>query len=122
DAADHNLPLMYWYGLESICADQPDRAMSMALETKIPNILSFTVRRLTATGGDKALASLVGSIGGLNDPAKQAEVLRGINAALKGRREVAMPKGWDAIEAKLLASADEQVRSQARMLAVTFGS
>ena len=23
DATDHNLPLMYWYGLESICAAQP---------------------------------------------------------------------------------------------------
>jgi putative heme-binding domain-containing protein len=57
----------------------------------------------------------------LDDPSAQADVLRGVSAALKGRRQVAMPAGWRGVYAKLQASPDAQVREEAIGLALVFG-
>src|SRR6185437_12225654 len=52
DAKDHNLPLMDWYAMEAPCAADPDRALAVASNTQIPNILSFTARRIGSMGGN----------------------------------------------------------------------
>src|SRR5688500_14339621 len=96
--------------------------LALALETQIPNILSFTVRRLAATEGESSIAALATGLGRVDDEGKQIEILKGINEALKGRPTVPMPKGWQAVEVKLSGSKNEQVRSQVQALAVTFGS
>src|SRR5262249_24441892 len=46
----------------------------------------------------------------------------GLSAALKGQRKVAMPDGWPAIEEKLSASANPDVRAQVQALSLAFGS
>lgn len=56
-----------------------------------------------------------------NEPQFQLDILKGINAAMEGRRRVAAPKGWTAVREKLLASASRDVRAQAQSLAVVFG-
>jgi putative membrane-bound dehydrogenase-like protein len=122
DADDHNLPLMDWYAFEPMATVDPQRMLAMALEAKIPNILTFTVRRIAAMEGEAPLAALVGNLSRVQDPEKQLAILRGVNQALRGRRSVAMPKGWEAVEAKLSGSDNEAIRSQVRGLAVTFGS
>ena len=55
------------------------------------------------------------------DPALQLNVLKGMNAALKGKRDLPAPAGWELLYPKLRASGDEAVRQQAQILAVTFG-
>jgi putative heme-binding domain-containing protein len=113
---------MYWYAFERLVGQDPEPAMAMALESKVPNILSFTVRRIGAAGDEQSIATLAGSLKKVPDEAKQVEILRGINAALKGRRSVPMPKGWEATEEKLAASTNADVRAQAQALSATFGS
>jgi len=49
DAADHNLPLMYWYALEPVIAADPSKAAQLLTTTKIPLLREFTARRLTST-------------------------------------------------------------------------
>jgi putative membrane-bound dehydrogenase-like protein len=122
DATDHNLPLMYWYGLESVMDADPDRALSLAAETKIPNILAFAVRRLAAVGGEKELASLTARLGKTPADAARLDILRGLSAGLKGRRAVPMPAGWDDAAAELAKSGNAEVASLAKSLSVTFGS
>src|SRR4051794_11808695 len=56
-----------------------------------------------------------------DDVNAQLAVLRGLNEALKGRKQVAMPEGWQKVSEKLARSDNEEVRSQSRALAVTFG-
>jgi putative heme-binding domain-containing protein len=56
-----------------------------------------------------------------NDPQFQLDILKGINAAMEGRRRVVAPKGWTAVRDKLFASASRDVRAQAQSLAVVFG-
>lgn len=52
----------------------------------------------------------------------QLHVLRGINAALKGQRNLPAPSEWEPLYARLQASQNEEIRQQAQMLGVTFGS
>jgi len=52
----------------------------------------------------------------------QLDILRGMTDALKGRRSVAMPEGWSAVETRLAGSSDPQVRALAQSLSLTFGS
>ncbi len=69
----------------------------------------------------KPLDVLMQTLGKIENPEAQANILRGLNASLKGRRDVAVPAAWDALYAKLKASPSEDVRQQAQALAVTFG-
>lgn len=48
DAADHNLPLMYWYALEPVVGAQPELALKLIGETKVPLLRQFITRRLVA--------------------------------------------------------------------------
>jgi putative membrane-bound dehydrogenase-like protein len=47
DAADHNLPCMYWYGLEPLVTVDKVRALKVAAEGKIPMVREFVTRKLT---------------------------------------------------------------------------
>jgi putative membrane-bound dehydrogenase-like protein len=45
DADDHNLPLMYWYAIEPLVAEDAARALQLAAKSKIPKIREFIARR-----------------------------------------------------------------------------
>jgi putative heme-binding domain-containing protein len=119
---DHNLPLMYWYGLESVMDADTDRALALAAETKIPNILAFAARRQALIGGEKELDGLV-------DPARpnvrrrrRVDILRGMVGRPEGPPRRAGPGGWDALEGVLARAENADVAEQARALSVVFGS
>ncbi len=67
------------------------------------------------------LRILVQTLAKADDPGTQLNVLRGINAALKGKRNLAAPEGWAGLYEKLRLSANEEVRQQSQSLAVIFG-
>ena len=48
DAADHNLPLMYWYAIEPLADVDPARALALALNGKIPVLHGYMIRRIGA--------------------------------------------------------------------------
>jgi hypothetical protein len=48
DAADQNLPLMYWYALEPLVLEDQQRALALAARTKIPTLRAFIARRLAS--------------------------------------------------------------------------
>ncbi len=121
DADDHNLPLMDWYALEPLCPKDPDRALALAAQSKLPRMLSFAVRRISGSEGD-VIPRLVKALGQADDAGRQLEILRGIRESLRGQRAVEMPKEWKEIEPKLAKSSDAAVRAQSSGLAVTFGS
>ncbi len=67
------------------------------------------------------LAVLIGTLGKIDNLSSQASILRGLNTALKGKRDVPAPGGWAALYDTLKNSPNEEVRQQAQTLAVTFG-
>jgi putative heme-binding domain-containing protein len=68
-----------------------------------------------------ALAILTQTLEKSDNPAVQLNLLRGINAALNGKRDVPAPAGWQALYGKLKASPNDDVRQQAQTLAAIFG-
>ncbi|MCI0463449.1 MAG: c-type cytochrome [Gemmataceae bacterium] len=123
DAADHNLPLMLWYGIEPLASADPPRAVELAASSRIPLVRRFITRRLTE--------EVEKSPGPVNDLLKRTaasgsadfhlDVLRGMAEALRGWRKARPPEAWASLQAKLAASPDKRVREQARDLGVVFG-
>lgn len=67
------------------------------------------------------LGVLVETLGKIENPEVQANILRGMNASLQGQRGVTVPAAWPALYGKLKASPNEEVRQQAQALAAAFG-
>ena len=85
-------------------------------------LLVAAVLRARGDTDSDPLPMLVHVLRGTADPELQLDILRGLSAAFKGRRQVPMPKGWQAVEAQLEASPNADVRALAQSLSVTFGS
>jgi len=49
DATDQNLPLMYWYAIEPLVAQNPAAAATMLGASKIPILQEYIARRMAAT-------------------------------------------------------------------------
>jgi putative heme-binding domain-containing protein len=87
-------------------------------------LVSLCILGLASVFADEAppmLRILVQALAKTTEPGSQLNILRGINAALKGKRDLAAPEGWNALYEKLAASPNEEVRQQAQALAVVFG-
>ena len=84
--------------------------------------LLFALGPLRADEAPPALKFLMQALDESDDPGTQANLLRGINKALEGRRGLAAPPEWEALAAKLGQSANADVREQVQTLGVTFGS
>lgn len=68
-----------------------------------------------------ALAPLVRILAETNDAAVQLDVLRGMCAALGGRRSILAPEGWSRVHRKLSESKNSEVRAKVLQLSVLFG-
>ena len=84
--------------------------------------LGFHVSSLFAQdAAPKPLDLLVQTLSRVEAPDAQANILRGMDASLKGRHGLSAPAGWDALYEKLRTSSNEEVRREALALGVTFG-
>ena len=121
DATDHNLPFLYWYAMEPLAAENPSKALKLAADAMVPQLLPWMVRRIGLIGTPEAIALLVKSAGEAKDATQQAAYLGGILDGLKGKRQFPMPAEWEAAFATLVKSPSADVRNQAQALAVIFG-
>ncbi|HJZ54302.1 MAG TPA: PVC-type heme-binding CxxCH protein, partial [Gemmataceae bacterium] len=113
-AADQNLSLMLWYGVERWFADHPNTALGELSRTQVPLVRQNTIRLLLSQPKGKADELLAGLLVVLADSPQpvQLDILRGIREGLAGKKDVAMPQAWPAVFRKLLASrSDEVVRN-----------
>jgi putative membrane-bound dehydrogenase-like protein len=129
DSSDANLPLMVWYGIEPLVAADPVRALELARQSKIPLVTTFIARRAISvakapegqspqiSGTDALLATLAGA----GNSSLQLNLLRGMEQALHGRRQVPMPSAWPEAFAKLSRSDQSDVRRSATGLTLIFG-
>ncbi|MDW8309618.1 MAG: DUF1080 domain-containing protein, partial [Verrucomicrobiales bacterium] len=122
DADDHNIPLMVWYAAEPLPTLDPERALRLAENAKLPKLLNFTVRRTAALDSPSGFAAITRTLQRLSTDAQRLEALNGLSAALKGRRNLPMPEGWAEIEHALGNSPNAEIRSRVQTLSLTFGS
>src|SRR5215217_7418292 len=78
----------------------------VAVAQETPPVLSILTQQLAKT----------------EDANLQLNLLRGMNAALKGRRGVTPPPEWQAVSAKLGQSPNHEVRDLLQSLGTVFGS
>jgi hypothetical protein len=83
DRTDRNLPLMVWYAAEPLAADDKTRALTLALESRLPRLFPFTVQRIAALQTQDALRVLAEQLARTTDVDDQAELVNGINLAVK---------------------------------------
>jgi len=74
------------------------------------------------TSSQDGLAAVVEVLNKTKDRQLELDILKGMRDALKGRRTVSMPKGWDQVEEKLSASSNPEIKALAQSLSLTFGS
>ena len=80
DAGDQNLPLMIWYGVEPLIEADPDRALELVTQSRLPIIRRHVARRIASLSLEPAtLGPLVQLLGQSHDPDLQLDVLRGIH-------------------------------------------
>ncbi|MEI9896359.1 MAG: hypothetical protein WDN28_21470 [Chthoniobacter sp.] len=118
DAADHNQPMMVWYGLIGL-ADR-DLAALPALADKCawPLTRRCLARRI-AEDVEKNLAPLneLLKLAAAKPAAFQGDILGGMNEAFTGWRKAPKPATWDTLVAKL----DPSLADKARDLGALFG-
>jgi putative membrane-bound dehydrogenase-like protein len=122
DAHDHNIPLMVWYAAEPLPTADMERALKLAENAKLPNLLNFMTRRTAALNTSQAFEAITKSLLRLSTDQQRLDALNGLSAALKGQRRVTMHVNWPAVETALANSANPGIRAQMQSLSLTFGS
>jgi putative membrane-bound dehydrogenase-like protein len=119
DAADHNLPLLIWFGIEPVLAGDVGAALELALRTKIPLLREFIARRCAQE--EASLDALAGVLSAQYDPPVLVDVLKGMREGLKGRAARALPKNWGETGNRLLRSAVPEVPPLAAVVGTLLG-
>lgn len=130
DANDKQQPLMIWYGIEPAVMAHPDKAIALALSSKIPTVRRLITRRLTEEIEktpehiDNLLAAAIKARSDGILPSQTADgkmpslpvedIIRGMSAALKGFSQVAKPKHWEEFVVRASARSSGSERAEAR--------
>lgn len=85
-------------------------------------VLAFGGSVHAAVENNNALPALVDLLRQTDDAQLQIDVLRGLNEAFRGRRQVTMPAGWKEIDRTLSESSSVEVRTLGQTLSLIFGS
>jgi putative membrane-bound dehydrogenase-like protein len=121
DAADHNLPLLVWYGLIPVVEADPARAADLALAARWPKTQRLLVRRLAGLVDRRpeAVGRVVEAIASTDDVAVRRNLLGGLADGLTGWRRAPKPPGLDAVAAAV--AGDPVAVPLTRDLAAVFG-
>jgi putative membrane-bound dehydrogenase-like protein len=118
DSKDRNIPLVAWYGIEPLVAEDPKRALALANTSRIPLVSQYIVRR--AAADSDGLDALVAEM--TQWPANQQQsTLEQILQSMEGRVNVPQPKSWTNVYEQLTKSDAPQIRELALRVAVAFG-
>jgi putative heme-binding domain-containing protein len=123
DADDHNLPAMVWYGLIPVADQKLEALVSIAAETRWPQLRQWIARRLSEDLAKRpnALDKLLAVAAAPEHADLLADVLVGMTDATAGLHKVPRPKSWQAVQTAAESSTNETVRNQARDLSILFG-
>jgi putative membrane-bound dehydrogenase-like protein len=119
DSSDHNLPQMIWFGTEPHVLDNPQRALSVAANSKIPLLTNHIARR--AGAAETARGAVLATAMKTTDTHVRSQLLSGLSESLRGQADLAMPKAWKSAFAAIEPNADADQRKMLMELAIAFG-
>lgn len=114
DAEDHNIPLMAWFGMEPLVAENPQRAFALAGESNIPLISRHIARRAVDAGETEGLISWFASRRTIPAP-----MLEGMLHGVESYPDMEAPDNWSRIYPKL--KSQENLSELALNIAQRFG-
>ena len=122
DSDDRVQPLMLWYGIEAAIPTDLNRALDLAMATKIQSLRRYISRRLgssidTHPQDVEALIQQASQ----SDPTNAVDYLSGLAAALRGRHRITPPMNWQTASSVWAESSDADVVKLQRELSVVFG-
>jgi putative membrane-bound dehydrogenase-like protein len=119
DAEDHNLPQLYWYGIEPLVMADTRRALQLADQSQLEQLKRYILRRAAAENQSLELVAqrLVDS----NDVQQQRLTLQEMQKAFEGRVDIPMPPAWSEGFDRLMASQDAEIRDLSEQIAVILG-
>lgn len=122
-AADPQLPLLIWYGIEPAVANDLPRGIKLLEVTKMPTLRRLTARRIMEEleHNPAAANDLVAKLTKHEDEQFRLDVLEGMSQALRGWRKAPAPKNWAEVSAVLAKSDSAKVKEAAQTLGVVFG-
>lgn len=114
DADDHNIPKMLWFGMESLVAEYPDRALALSEKSQIPLFTASIARRIVDAGlMDQLVAHLH-----QRKPGRE-QLLLGMRSALEGQADLTPPANWEKTYKRL--QRDQKLAPHALAIAQQFG-
>ena len=119
DAGDHNLPKMVWFGIEPALPTDPARALQFARSARLPDVATFTIRRLTEAGGD-ALDAVVAALAA-TDAGAAAPWLDAIAKGLERHTSMPRPAAWPQLAAAAHRWQDAKNSATLALVGATFG-
>lgn len=118
DSEDHNLPLMIWYGIEPVVSNDEAAALKLLEVAQIPKIRNFIAQRLALR---MTLNGIVEYLARSANPMADGDIVRGLSAALHGRRDVKAPAEWRTAARKLSEHPSREIRNEVLRLGLVFG-
>ncbi len=122
DAADHNLPLLIWYGLIPLAESEPAALARIALASELPATRRLIVRRLAEAieRTPDALNTLIAAAAA-KSAAWQGDLVAGLAEGLNGWRRAPKPAAWEAFVTAIASTANAALGARLRELNVLFG-
>lgn len=120
DIEDDNLPLMVWYGIESLIPDANGGDATLLAAAANPLHQEFIARTMAASG-DEAIQRLVDCLRESDREILFASAARGMVRSLRGHRDLKMPNGWQSVAEALFAHPHAKARNDGLMLSLLFG-
>ena len=122
-AIDRMLPIVLWLGIEPSVASDPNRAITLLKDAKIPLLKQNIARRLTLEiEKDPApVEKLMELAISTNDATTTREIIVGMSEALHGWRKAPAPSSWAIAAEKLETINDADIRKAMSELGIVFG-
>ncbi len=122
DAEDHNLPWMLWYAIEPLAAEDP-RFIELIAGARIGRVGRLGARRLAEDidTAPQRVDRLLATMAKNQSLVARQNVLDGLADGFAGRRKVARPASWSAVEAQWVEGADAALKDRMRDLGALFG-
>ena len=123
DAADHNLPLLVWYGLIPVANSDPAALVPVAAACQWPKTRRFIARRLAEEieKTPQPINELLTRVASSKSAEFQGDILGGVGDALAGWRKAKKPAAWDSVQQALHNATDPMLRDRLRELSAVFG-
>lgn len=125
DQFDPDIPLLIWYAIEDLPTIDLSRSLDTLKHARIPLIREFLARRIASLPASKNSPAVIAKLTALAkthaDEEIARDILNGMAAAFKGRRDVPMPEDWEDASLIFRHSPLYDVRDRAAALGVVFG-